>query len=32
MREAVKPLPPDIREKLMAAYQNRRPVTLPGSG
>jgi 3-methyladenine DNA glycosylase AlkD len=30
MREAVKPLPPDIREKLMAGYRHKRLVTLPG--
>jgi 3-methyladenine DNA glycosylase AlkD len=32
MREAVKPLPPDIREQLMAGYRDKRPVTLPGHG
>jgi 3-methyladenine DNA glycosylase AlkD len=32
MREAVKPLPPEIREKLLAGYRLKRPVTLPGSG
>ena len=29
MREAVKPLPPDIREMLMAGYRDKRPVILP---
>jgi 3-methyladenine DNA glycosylase AlkD len=28
MREAVKPLPPEIREQLMAGYRARRPVIL----
>jgi len=32
VREAVKPLPPDVREKLMAGYREKRPVTLPGPG
>jgi hypothetical protein len=25
-------LPPDVRERLMAGYRDKRPVTLPGPG
>ena len=31
VREAVKPLPPDVRELLLAGYREKRPVTLPGT-
>jgi 3-methyladenine DNA glycosylase AlkD len=31
VREAVKPLPPDQREELLAAYRARRPARLPGA-
>jgi 3-methyladenine DNA glycosylase AlkD len=32
VREAVKPLPPAVRELLLAGYREKRPVTLPGAG
>jgi len=32
VREAVKPLPPAVRELLLAGYREKRPVTLPGTG
>ena len=32
VREAVKPLPPGVRELLLAGYREKRPVTLPGTG
>jgi hypothetical protein len=28
MREAVKPLPAEVRDQLLAGYRERRPVTL----
>jgi hypothetical protein len=28
MREAVKPLPADLRDRLLAGYREKRPVTL----
>jgi len=31
VREAVKPLPPGVRDLLLAGYREKRPVTLPGA-
>ena len=31
VREAVKPLPPGVRDLLLAGYREKRPVTLPGT-